>query len=152
MFVSVSWVPQHRISNVAYNVVNGLCTPIPDRSAPVYVTIGDGGNLEGLATKSSLGCGLRRLVHQQVLAPHGRLRRSVRNKRRREKLVVDAWLNKLRLLRAHDYFGVVAAYSCLCSPQGNERTIHWLCYMNLSCVQDQSSTSGWHGVWGNWKC
>nr|XP_016511050.1 PREDICTED: purple acid phosphatase 2-like [Nicotiana tabacum] len=39
-----------RISNVAYNVVNGECTPIRDQSAPIYVTIGDGGNLEGLAT------------------------------------------------------------------------------------------------------
>ncbi|KAF7810843.1 Purple acid phosphatase [Senna tora] len=39
-----------RISNVAYNIVNGLCTPVNDLSAPVYITIGDGGNLEGLAT------------------------------------------------------------------------------------------------------
>ncbi|KAL3539008.1 hypothetical protein ACH5RR_002374 [Cinchona calisaya] len=39
-----------RISNVAYNVVNGLCSPVSDSSAPVYITIGDGGNLEGLAT------------------------------------------------------------------------------------------------------
>ncbi|KDP41744.1 hypothetical protein JCGZ_26762 [Jatropha curcas] len=39
-----------RISNVAYNIVNGKCTPIEDQSAPVYITIGDGGNLEGLAT------------------------------------------------------------------------------------------------------
>ncbi|GAV72122.1 Metallophos domain-containing protein/Metallophos_C domain-containing protein [Cephalotus follicularis] len=39
-----------RISNVAYNIVNGLCTPVNDQSAPVYITIGDGGNLEGLAT------------------------------------------------------------------------------------------------------
>ncbi|XP_061353766.1 purple acid phosphatase isoform X3 [Gastrolobium bilobum] len=39
-----------RISNVAYNVVNGLCTAVKDQSAPVYITIGDGGNLEGLAT------------------------------------------------------------------------------------------------------
>ncbi|XP_061352389.1 purple acid phosphatase-like [Gastrolobium bilobum] len=38
-----------RVSNVAYNVVNGLCTPVKDQSAPVYVNIGDGGNLEGLA-------------------------------------------------------------------------------------------------------
>ncbi|TYI27862.1 hypothetical protein ES332_A05G204800v1 [Gossypium tomentosum] len=37
-----------RISNIAYNIVNGLCTPIKDPSAPVYLTIGDGGNLEGL--------------------------------------------------------------------------------------------------------
>ncbi|KAM7258380.1 hypothetical protein ACFE04_014121 [Oxalis oulophora] len=39
-----------RVSNVAYNVVNGKCTPVNDQSAPVYVTIGDGGNLEGLAS------------------------------------------------------------------------------------------------------
>ncbi|KAJ6852425.1 purple acid phosphatase 2 [Iris pallida] len=39
-----------RVSNVAYNIVNGLCMPLPDPSAPVYITIGDGGNLEGLAT------------------------------------------------------------------------------------------------------
>ncbi|XP_047981946.1 purple acid phosphatase 2-like [Salvia hispanica] len=37
-----------RISNIQYNVVNGLCTPISDDSAPVYITIGDGGNQEGL--------------------------------------------------------------------------------------------------------
>ncbi|KAK0576389.1 hypothetical protein LWI29_016676 [Acer saccharum] len=40
-----------RVSNVAYNIVNGLCTPISDHSAPVYITIGDGGNCEGLATE-----------------------------------------------------------------------------------------------------
>ncbi|KAG5008004.1 hypothetical protein GLYMA_09G229200v4 [Glycine max] len=39
-----------RVSNVAYNIVNGLCAPVKDQSAPVYITIGDGGNLEGLAT------------------------------------------------------------------------------------------------------
>ncbi|KZV26203.1 Purple acid phosphatase precursor [Dorcoceras hygrometricum] len=39
-----------RVSNIAYNVINGLCTPVHDLSAPVYITIGDGGNLEGLAT------------------------------------------------------------------------------------------------------
>ncbi|MBA0782524.1 hypothetical protein Gotri_000401 [Gossypium trilobum] len=38
-----------RISNIAYNIVNGLCTPVKDQSAPVYITIGDGGNIEGLA-------------------------------------------------------------------------------------------------------
>lgn len=42
---------QERVSNIAYNVVNGLCIPVDDLSAPVYITIGDGGNLEGLATK-----------------------------------------------------------------------------------------------------
>ncbi|XP_074557026.1 purple acid phosphatase 2-like [Curcuma longa] len=39
-----------RISNVAYNIVNGKCEPVADESAPVYITIGDGGNIEGLAT------------------------------------------------------------------------------------------------------
>ncbi|KAL7598416.1 hypothetical protein Lser_V15G24833 [Lactuca serriola] len=38
-----------RISNIAYNIVNGECTPAHDQSAPVYITIGDGGNIEGLA-------------------------------------------------------------------------------------------------------
>ncbi|KAJ0976023.1 hypothetical protein J5N97_017988 [Dioscorea zingiberensis] len=40
----------HRISNIAYNIINGDCMPVEDPSAPVYITIGDGGNLEGLAT------------------------------------------------------------------------------------------------------
>ncbi|KAM1482317.1 hypothetical protein ACFX1Q_034441 [Malus domestica] len=39
-----------RVSNVAYNIVNGICKPVKDQYAPVYITIGDGGNLEGLAT------------------------------------------------------------------------------------------------------
>ncbi|KAD5318274.1 hypothetical protein E3N88_18220 [Mikania micrantha] len=39
-----------RISNIAYNIVNGKCTPVFDQNAPVYITIGDGGNIEGLAT------------------------------------------------------------------------------------------------------
>ncbi|KAF6154020.1 hypothetical protein GIB67_026674 [Kingdonia uniflora] len=38
-----------RVSNVAYNIVNRACTPVKDQSAPVYITIGDGGNIEGLA-------------------------------------------------------------------------------------------------------
>ncbi|CAA2953104.1 purple acid phosphatase 2-like [Olea europaea var. sylvestris] len=40
-----------RVSNIAYNIVNGLCSPVKDHSAPVYITIGDGGNQEGLATE-----------------------------------------------------------------------------------------------------
>ncbi|KAL1192300.1 Purple acid phosphatase 10 [Cardamine amara subsp. amara] len=40
-----------RVSNIAYNIVNGICHPVKDQSAPVYITIGDGGNVEGLATK-----------------------------------------------------------------------------------------------------
>nr|CAD1841769.1 unnamed protein product [Ananas comosus var. bracteatus] len=39
----------HRISNIAYNITNAKCTPVSDQSAPVYITIGDGGNIEGLA-------------------------------------------------------------------------------------------------------
>lgn len=39
----------HRFSNIAYNITNGDCFPIEDTSAPVYITIGDGGNIEGLA-------------------------------------------------------------------------------------------------------
>uniref|UniRef100_A0A0D6QXJ8 Purple acid phosphatase n=1 Tax=Araucaria cunninghamii TaxID=56994 RepID=A0A0D6QXJ8_ARACU len=38
-----------RVSNVAYDIVNGECTPVMDSSSPVYITVGDGGNLEGLA-------------------------------------------------------------------------------------------------------
>lgn len=38
-----------RVSNVAYDIVNGKCTPVFDSSSPVYITIGDGGNIEGLA-------------------------------------------------------------------------------------------------------
>ncbi|KAL3497359.1 hypothetical protein ACH5RR_040091 [Cinchona calisaya] len=38
-----------RISNVRYNITDGLSTPIKDASAPVYITIGDGGNIEGIA-------------------------------------------------------------------------------------------------------
>ncbi|XP_043696272.1 purple acid phosphatase-like isoform X1 [Telopea speciosissima] len=39
-----------RISNIAYNITNGLCTPVSNPNAPVYITIGDGGNIEGLTT------------------------------------------------------------------------------------------------------
>ncbi|GAB2291777.1 prolyl aminopeptidase [Dionaea muscipula] len=39
-----------RVSNIKYNITNNLCTPIKDELAPVYITIGDGGNIEGLAT------------------------------------------------------------------------------------------------------
>ncbi|XP_071742226.1 bifunctional purple acid phosphatase 26-like [Rutidosis leptorrhynchoides] len=40
----------YRISNIQYNISNGLSYPIADESAPVYINIGDGGNLEGLAS------------------------------------------------------------------------------------------------------
>ena len=34
-----------------YNITDGLATPVKDSSAPIYVTIGDGGNVEGLADR-----------------------------------------------------------------------------------------------------
>lgn len=43
-----------RVSNIAYNIVNGECTPVHDQSAPVYITIGDGGNIEGLANNMTM--------------------------------------------------------------------------------------------------
>ncbi|KAM7268016.1 hypothetical protein ACFE04_010182 [Oxalis oulophora] len=39
----------YRISNIHYNVSAGDRYPVPDESAPVYITVGDGGNQEGLA-------------------------------------------------------------------------------------------------------
>lgn len=42
---------QERVSNIEYNVVNGKCSPVHDESSPVYITIGDGGNQEGLVTE-----------------------------------------------------------------------------------------------------
>ncbi|XP_057538559.1 bifunctional purple acid phosphatase 26-like isoform X1 [Amaranthus tricolor] len=41
----------YRISNIQYNVSTGERYPVPDKAAPVYITIGDGGNQEGLAGK-----------------------------------------------------------------------------------------------------
>ncbi|KAM0017932.1 putative Acid phosphatase [Helianthus debilis subsp. tardiflorus] len=40
----------HRISNIEYDVTGGVSCPVPDKSAPIYITIGDGGNQEGLAS------------------------------------------------------------------------------------------------------
>ncbi|KAJ3687835.1 hypothetical protein LUZ61_016999 [Rhynchospora tenuis] len=40
----------HRVSNIAYNITNANCTPVSDNNAPVYITVGDGGNREGLVT------------------------------------------------------------------------------------------------------
>ncbi|XP_065637869.1 purple acid phosphatase 5 [Quercus suber] len=45
-----SYERSERISNVKYNITNGLSAPVKDPSAPVYITIGDGGNIEGLAS------------------------------------------------------------------------------------------------------
>lgn len=37
------------VSNVLFNLTNGACEPVLNDDAPVYVVIGDGGNVEGLA-------------------------------------------------------------------------------------------------------
>ncbi|KAJ0786096.1 putative Acid phosphatase [Helianthus annuus] len=37
-----------RVSNIAYNIENGLCNPKMDASAPFHITIGDGRNQEAL--------------------------------------------------------------------------------------------------------
>lgn len=39
----------HRVSNAKYNITNGACKPELDAAAPIYITIGDGGNSEGIA-------------------------------------------------------------------------------------------------------
>ncbi|XP_074591277.1 phosphoenolpyruvate phosphatase-like isoform X1 [Curcuma longa] len=39
----------YRVSNINYNITSGNRYPVPDKSAPVYITVGDGGNQEGLA-------------------------------------------------------------------------------------------------------
>ncbi|WCJ29983.1 purple acid phosphatase 26 [Euphorbia peplus] len=41
----------YRISNIHYNVSSGERYPKPDKSAPVYITVGDGGNKGGLNGK-----------------------------------------------------------------------------------------------------
>lgn len=41
----------YRISNIHYNITGGVSYPVPDKSAPVYITVGDGGNQEGLASR-----------------------------------------------------------------------------------------------------
>ncbi|KAL0802889.1 hypothetical protein Bca101_058065 [Brassica carinata] len=38
-----------RVSNIKYNITDGLSSPVKDPSAPIYITIGDGGNIEGIA-------------------------------------------------------------------------------------------------------
>ncbi|RWW82734.1 hypothetical protein BHE74_00008788 [Ensete ventricosum] len=43
---------RYRVSNINYNITSGSRRPVPDKSAPVYITVGDGGNQEGLAVRS----------------------------------------------------------------------------------------------------
>lgn len=43
-------IMQERVSNVVYNILNREYSSVKNLSAPVYITIGDGGNVEGLQT------------------------------------------------------------------------------------------------------
>ena len=47
----IFFIFQYRISNIKFNVSSGPAYPVPDKSAPIYVTVGDGGNKEGLAER-----------------------------------------------------------------------------------------------------
>ncbi|VYS52713.1 unnamed protein product [Arabidopsis thaliana] len=40
-----------RISNIHYNITDGMSTLVKDQNAPIYITIGDGGNIEGIANR-----------------------------------------------------------------------------------------------------
>lgn len=42
-----------------YNITSGSRHPVPDKSAPVYIIVGDGGNQEGLAVRSEKNVGQR---------------------------------------------------------------------------------------------
>lgn len=42
---------QERVSNIVYNISNKKCTPVKSEDAPVYLNLGDGGNIEGLAAE-----------------------------------------------------------------------------------------------------
>lgn len=44
-----SYERSKRFSNVEYDIVNGKATPVRNLHAPVYINIGDGGNIEGVA-------------------------------------------------------------------------------------------------------
>ncbi|KAK1693113.1 hypothetical protein QYE76_009810 [Lolium multiflorum] len=44
-----SYERSHRFSNVAYDIINGKATPVRNLDAPMYINIGDGGNIEGIA-------------------------------------------------------------------------------------------------------
>ncbi|KAL9251534.1 Bifunctional purple acid phosphatase 26-like protein [Drosera capensis] len=53
----------YRVSNIHYNVTSGVRFPVPDKAAPIYITVGDGGNQEGLAGK---GTRRRRKLNKQL--------------------------------------------------------------------------------------
>lgn len=40
---------QFPVSNIKYNITNGACIPEVNPASPTYITVGDGGNIEGLA-------------------------------------------------------------------------------------------------------
>jgi 3',5'-cyclic AMP phosphodiesterase CpdA len=58
-----SYERSRRFSNVAYDIVNGKATPVRDLGAPMYINIGDGGNIEGIADKYATGLRTDRQVH-----------------------------------------------------------------------------------------
>jgi hypothetical protein len=41
---------QYPVSNILYNITNGLCIPQLNPQASTYIVIGDGGNREGQAS------------------------------------------------------------------------------------------------------
>ncbi|KAI3753040.1 hypothetical protein L2E82_25084 [Cichorium intybus] len=45
-----SYELSERVS-IRYNITDGLSTPVKDPFDPVYITIGDGGNIEGIAER-----------------------------------------------------------------------------------------------------
>ncbi|KAH7678036.1 Acid phosphatase protein [Dioscorea alata] len=46
-----SYERMERVSNIAYNISNKECTPVKSEDAPVYLNLGDGGNIEGSAAE-----------------------------------------------------------------------------------------------------
>jgi hypothetical protein len=46
-----SYERSRRFFNIEYDIVNGKATPVHNLNAPVYINIGYGGNIEGIADK-----------------------------------------------------------------------------------------------------
>ncbi|GJR03547.1 bifunctional purple acid phosphatase 26 [Tanacetum coccineum] len=63
----------YRISKIHYNVTGGASYPIPDKSARVYITVGDGGNQEGLALSYSFYSDRLEIQHIEAINEIARL-------------------------------------------------------------------------------
>ncbi|PWA73973.1 purple acid phosphatase 2 [Artemisia annua] len=50
-----SYERSEHVSNAAYNILNRECSPVKNLSATVYITIGDGDNIEGFRSTLSEG-------------------------------------------------------------------------------------------------